>query len=338
MRGLFVNKIVLIFCFTFFPRVSWAQDGGFVAYSPKGYYSSIVNHLRNPMVKNGVIIGKNFERKDTSLFSDAFYADILAVAKGPDGYLSGGTTGVTWQFKYGYIYGLVSGYSYWKTHDSQGYGLVGGGIRKKIWKLFDLNIYGQISYGAITINGENHTHWEVGGYPLNHKWLQSSLHALGEKSQITWFETRNRVGFLGIHFWEDTDLDIRRTAFSISRRSLAIIGGSKNSSTWEAELQLATIDLPKSKNRIWESRLKLFVSTVGGGPKGEARPGIHLNLSYVSENQSDYKGFGVEIGFGAKQLDAHQSQELYFVIFYNYSAWFYRQPSLKYGIGLAGRI
>ncbi|MBU1534360.1 hypothetical protein KKF84_03515 [Myxococcota bacterium] len=320
------------------PGAVHAQEVPFPGMSPQGYYASVAHFLRNPMVKDGVIIGENFERRDKSLFSDSFYADVVLYGKGPGGALSGGTVGATWQFPYGYVYGLVTGFSYYEQDAAQGYGLVGGGIRKKLWKFFDLNVYGQASFGAMTPEGENRFYYEVGGYPINHRLVQSSLHAFFKDTDVTWFENRTRVAFLGLGYWENREIDVRRSFVNISRRSLAIFADSMASSTWEAELELATLDLPAARDRIWETRLKLFFSTVGDGPKGEARPGIHLNLSYVSENGSDYEGFGVELGFGAKQLDSNRSQELYFVVFYNYSAWFYRLPSLKWGIGLTGRI
>ena len=81
----------------------------------------------------------------------------------------------------------------------------------------------------------------------------------------------------------------------------------------------------------------LFFSTVGDGPRGEARPGLHINFSYTSANASGFDGFGAEIGFGAKQIDTQQSQHLYFTAFYNYAAYYYRYPSLMWGLGLTGR-
>ncbi len=315
-----------------------AQETGFVAASPRGYYAQVAHFLRNPMVKDGVIQGENFEWKDKTLFTDSLYADLVLVGKGPDGKVSSGTLGATWQFRYGYVYGLVSGSTALDGDGAQGFGLVGGGLRKTLLKGLDANVYGQVSYGAMTWDGEARLAWEVGGYPLNHKWGSASLHALFDRSEVTWFENSSRLGFLGFSWWENREIDVRRSALSISRRSLAIFFDSAQSSAWEAEAEVAAIDLPAARDRIMEVRLKLFVSTVGSGPKGEARPGIHLNLSWVGDNESDYKGFGVEAGFGAKQLDSHRSQELYFVVFYNYSEWFYRLPSLKWGIGLAGRI
>ena len=329
-------RLIISLALLLVPVIAKAQV--FPAYSPQGYYSAITNHLRNPMVVDGVIQGENFTWEDKSLFSDALYADLLLVGKGPDEYVSGGTLGLTWQFKYGYVYGLASGYSRWEKNGSHGYGLLGGGVRKRVWKFSDINVYGQVSYGAFGHDLPRELRWEAGGYPLNHKWLQSSLHALGLDSKVTWFESRNRIGPLGIHFWENRDLDVRRTAFTLSRRSFSILMDSHKSSTWEAEIQLALIDMPRATERIWETRVKLFISTVGNGPKGEARPGVHLNVSYVSNNSSDYDGWGVELGFGAKQLDSNMSQELYFLVFYNYSAWYYRAPSLKWGLGLGGRI
>jgi len=81
-----------------------------------------------------------------------------------------------------------------------------------------------------------------------------------------------------------------------------------------------------------------FFSTVGSGPAGEARPGLHVNFSYVSNNSSAFEGFGFEVGFGAKQLDTLRAQQLYFTFFYKYSAYFYRYPSLVWGFGLVGKI
>ncbi|MBU1238710.1 hypothetical protein KJ865_03285 [Myxococcota bacterium] len=80
------------------PGAVHAQEVPFPGMSPQGYYASVAHFLRNPMVKDGVIIGENFERRDKSLFSDSFYADVVLYGKGPGGALSGGTVGATWQF------------------------------------------------------------------------------------------------------------------------------------------------------------------------------------------------------------------------------------------------
>jgi hypothetical protein len=210
--------------------------------------------------------------------------------------------------------------------------ILGSGIRKSLLSWLSLDLYLQAE--GDTTEGFD---WEIGGYPIQTPLLACSIHAFFQAHTPRVIETRDRIAFVGLEFLSNLDLDTQRYALSISRRSLAAFFGEKESSAFELEIQAALIHQSRTQEDLLETRLMLFASTVGDGPRGEARPGIHLNLSYTSRNASGFEGLGGELGFGAKQNDTAQSQELYFTVFYNYAGYFNRHPSLLWGIGLTGR-
>jgi hypothetical protein len=319
--------IVLIF----FSNNSYAQN--FVGVSKHSYYHDIIEHLQNPQFKDGIITGKSFSHRDSSVFTDAAYADLFLYSKSGSEPLNYGTIGATKRVKFFYFYALASMiYDHDDPSDKFGHFVLGGGVRKKIWKFLNLDLFAHGEYDT-----QDKFNWEIGAYPLQSKWLSTAIFTFFHEEEVRIIKSSNKILFLGFDYLKNRDLDVERFGVSLSRRNISsFFNLDSKSSSWEIEFQFANIR--SETESIHESRLKLFLSTVGSGPKGEARPGIHLNLSYTSANSTDFEGFGVELGFGAKQIDSAKSQHLYFTMFYNYSSYFYRFPSLKYGIGLVARF
>jgi hypothetical protein len=295
-------------------------------------YDSIVNRLRAPMFKGGWLQGEGFTFHDHSVFSDSGYADLLPFAQAEGGSLSLATAGLGFSLGPFTLFGLTGGVA-----DHAGLGrtfgsvLLGAGLDWPERAPLRVNLYAQGQ-----IDSQDGFAWEVGGHPLQTRWIAASVHASFGHRAARLVENRTRLLFLGVEWQENLALDTRRVALSLSRRGFALFFGDEDSSPFEVEGQLAWIrDIPRGQDII-EGRALLFFSTVGDGPRGEARPGIHLNLSYVSGNSSPFEGFGAEVGFGAKQIDTLLTQQLYFTVFYNYSAYFYRYPSLHWGLGLTG--
>jgi hypothetical protein len=315
------------------PARGRAQAQDFPGVSKYSYYSQIAGHLRHPMFHDGTLLADDIDWQDDGAFSDSLFADLFPYGRSRDDPLLFATLGLTESFGPLYFYFVGGGViDYGGSDRSFGKLILGAGVRRSLLSWLSLDLYLQAE--GDTAEGFD---WEIGGYPIQTPLLACSVHAFFQAHTPRVIETRDRLAFVGFEFLSNLDLDTRRYALSVSRRSLAAFFGETESSTFEAEVQAALIHQARTKEDLLETRLMFFASTVGDGQRGEARPGVHLNLSYTSRNSSAFKGFGVELGFGAKQNDTARAQELYFTIFYNYAGYFYRHPSLRWGIGLTGR-
>jgi hypothetical protein len=315
------------------PLAVRSQEQDFPGVSKYSYYSQITGHLRYPMFRDGYLLTDGIQWRDKSVFSDSLYADLLPYGSTGEDSLSLGTVGLTYWVGPAYLYGVAGGAWDFSHNDrSCAKMILGAGLRKPLLSWLSLDLYLQGEYD--TTDGID---WEVGGYPVNTPWLGLSVHLFMSGHTPRVLETRDRIFFLLFEFLDNFDLDVQRYCVSISRRSLWAFFSESGSSPFEIELQVALVHDEKRGADIGEARVMMFFSTVGDGPAGEARPGVHFNLSFVSGNVTRFEGLGGEIGFGAKQIDTARVQELYFTVFYNYAGYFYRHPSLLWGLGLTGR-
>ncbi len=316
------------------PAAGRPEEQDYPGVSKYSYYSQITAHLRHPMFRDGYLLAGDFEWRDKSVFSDSLYADLLPYCNSGGDSLSLATAGLTYWLGSLYLYGVAGGLvDYSHTGRSYAKFILGAGLRRPLLSWLALDFYLQGEYDTA-----DDFDWEVGGYPVNTPWVGLSAHLFMTEHTPRVFESRERLFFIIFEFLHNFDLDVQRYALSVSRRSLAAFFWEGSSSPFEIELQAALVHAQESGADIGEARLMLFFSTVGSGPQGEARPGVHLNVSFTSGNSTRWEGLGGELGFGAKQIDTSRSQELYFTVFYNYAGYYYRHPSLLWGLGLTGRF
>lgn len=316
------------------PLALGAQEPDYPGVSKYSYFSQITGHLRYPMFRDGYLLSDGIQWHDKSVFSDSLYADLLPYCSSGDDSLALGTVGLTYWVGPAYLYGVAGGLlDYGDTGRSYAKVILGAGLRRPVLSWLSIDFYLQGEYDT-----DEGLDWEVGGYPVNTPWLGLSVNLFMTGHTPRVVETRDRLFFLFFEFLDNFDLDVQRYSISISRRSLSAFFSESGSSPFEIELQAALVHAEKTGADIGEARLMMFFSTVGDGPAGEARPGIHLNLSFTSGNATRWKGLGGEVGFGAKQIDTQRVQELYFTVFYNYAGYFYRHPSLLWGLGLTGKF
>jgi hypothetical protein len=298
------------------------------------YYSQVARRLRTPMMIDGVLIDDEISWRDKSVFSNALYLDLLPAAASDAGALGLLTAGATWGNEHWMPYVLVGG-AVGYPDPSITYARAVSGLRyqRPIWEWLKFDAYAQVE-----LDTRDGFDWEFGLEPLRSRWFSLGALVHLHLSRLDVFETNLGVSFVRLNVQALLDSGTSRYAIATSLRELRRFRRSPGSASFDVELQVALVRGGEALENIFETRAILYASTVGGGPRGEARPGFHLHLSHITPNSSGYQGFGIELGFGAKQYEAARSQALYFTAFYNYAGYFYRYPSLRAGIGLVGEL